>query len=829
LVDERRTVGSYLRAAFDALRGRGASKRAARRTARFALMYERFREILTLNNSALETYADLEDRLSGRKSAALRSAARSVRRTALDVFVMVKDLNLISGGRDRELYAALDRLNVAIEAELSPHPEGAGGPLTLRLDDLRAPHAHAAGSKMANLGEARAACAVAVPAGFVVTTEAFSRFMAENDLWTRCDRLESILETDGHGALGAACREIERAILDAAIPAELADAIHAAYRAELPGAPLVAMRSSAVGEDDPHASHAGLYLSRLNVREGDLLDAYRSVVASAFGPGAVAYRREHGLSGESIAMAVGCVQMIDPLQSGIIFSRLPEDESADAVLIGAIAGLSDGVTAGRQAAETLTAQLDRLGEVRSALLDRAALEQLADAARRLERHFGAPQDIEWAFDRAGQLHILQARPMSARAPRIAAELPLPGEAAVLLAGGLTACPGVGAGPVFQVNTDGDIDAFPRGAVLVTRHSSPKFSRVMRRCAAIVSNVGSPTGHMSILAREFGVPTIVGMEGATDALEPGRLVTVDAASCRVFDRALAPPRAAPARPLPRDSAALRSLERVAQLVTPLHLIDPASADFSPEGCRSLHDITRYVHERVFETMFHYADLVDVDHQSAVKLRARLPIDVLVFDVGGGVSGAASSSSLDPADITSVPMRAFLEGLLDGRIRWDQPRPVSMRGFLSVLGENIAAPPAEAQQLGRASYAIVSDSYLNFSTKAGYHFSTLDAFCEASRNKNYVHFRFAGGAADETRRARRVRFVSSVLAALNFKVNARDDLLGARLDKIEPDVVRARLTDLGRLTLCVRQMDMLMSSDAVADQYAAAFLAGEWHKF
>jgi len=192
-------------------------------------------------------------------------------------------------------------------------------------------------------------------------------------------------------------------------------------------------------------------------------------------------------------------------------------------------------------------------------------------------------------------------------------------------------------------------------------------------------------------------------------------------------------------------------------------------------------------------------------------------------------AAGMESVTPDQITCVPLRAFLAGMLEERIRWNQPRPVSMRGFLSVLGESISGPPAESRQIGRLSYAIASDRYMNFSTKAGYHFSTVDTYCGESQNKNYVHFRFSGGAADPERRERRIRFLKTVLLALDFKVQARGDLLTARLDKYGAETIRARLVALGHLTLCARQLDMLMSSEASPDFFARAFLAGEWEKF
>jgi pyruvate,water dikinase len=176
-----------------------------------------------------------------------------------------------------------------------------------------------------------------------------------------------------------------------------------------------------------------------------------------------------------------------------------------------------------------------------------------------------------------------------------------------------------------------------------------------------------------------------------------------------------------------------------------------------------------------------------------------------------------------------MSCFLTGLLEPRIRWDLPRPLSVRGFLSVLGESMAGPPSEAIEIGRTSYAIISDRYMNFSTKAGYHFSTVDCYCGRSQNRNYVHFRFNGGGAVKERRQRRVRFLSLILESMEFRVDTRGDLLTARLDKCSAKEILPRLESLGRLTLCARQLDMLMDSEASPEAFAGAFLAGEWHRF
>lgn len=824
-----------LRAAFRRLRGREVRAADDAHARTFSLMYDRFREILSLNNATLEMYADLEDRLAGHKPFALETVAQRARKAALDVFVMIKDLNQIAGGRHAALYDALHRLNLQIEAEFAAgHPEPEG-PLAIAVEELRASDGKSAGNKLANLGEVRA-LGLTVPAGFAVSTRAFLRFMTEHDLWRRAGRLESILEADGPGALQEACLEVRQAILAAPIPEEVAHELTRMLARCFPDPETrLAVRSSAVGEDTAAASHAGLYHTRLEVRRDDVADAYREVIASAFGPSAVSYRFDHGLTGFEAVMGVGCLAMVAPRASGIMFSRAPEDPAADRVVISATPGLAAGVADGSEDAELITASP---GETpASVLLSPEEITRLVRTARVIEQHFGLPQDIEWAIDREGALVVLQARPMVAAVLVTSGIAPSDGGRRPLLIGGLTACAGAASGRVVHVRSERDLESFPDGGVLVARTSSPSFARVMRRCAAIVNDVGSPTGHMAILAREYRVPAIVGSERATNVLQHGQLVTVDATNRCVFEGALELTRAEDAGGLPgrahtdlSASPAVQSLRRVARLITPLNLTDPAHPDFRPECARSLHDLTRYVHERAFEVMFHYGDLAASDRQLSYKLQVLLPIDIRIFDVGGGLAeGLGASGKIKPETILSLPMLAFLEGLRDERIRWDQPRPVSMRGFLSVMGESITAPPPEAQKLGRASYAIVSDRYMNFSTKAGYHFSTVDTFCDANQNKNYIHFRFAGGGADESRRARRVRFLHQVLAALDFKVSSRADLLVARLDKFDEAATRERLASLGRLTLCVRQLDMLMSSDAVADTYARHFLAGEWHKF
>ncbi len=826
----RSPADSWLKRALKRLGRSPRSGSAPSHRAAFRIMYDRFREILTLNDSTLELIADIEDLLGNPRCFSLEAIVRRVRKSAMDVFVMVKDINQIASDRHPALYDALKKISSSLEMEMVPVQETVLGKYVAPLNEIRASDSHLVGSKMANLGEVGAECGLAIPEGFAITTGAFVHFMNWGQLWDKCESLESILELENSQGFADACHKVQSAILAAPVPDDLAAAITQAFHAHFHDAGvLVAMRSSAIGEDAALSSHAGLYTTELNTDFSGLLGAYRAVLASAFSPAAVSYRFQRGITISDSLMAVGCVRMIQPHCAGTLFSRLPDDLNADAAIISAVKGIAIGLGAGDETAETLVITSGTVHDLRGSILTQYDVAGLMDAARQLEFHFRRPQDIEWAIDDEG-IKILQARPMTAveikSAGRGAIETNLP----PLLEGGFVACPGVGSGPVLHVNTDDDLAGFPRGGVLVARHSKPAYARVMDRCAAILTDVGSPTGHMSSLAREFGVPTIVGLKEATRTLRQGRYVTVDAAACRVFDDRIPYQAPQPRLQSITESPAIARLRRIARFLTPLTLTDPATADFHPGNCRSLHDITRYVHEKAFEAMFHYGDVAAESNNVSARLEAKLPIMVEIFDVGGGISPAvAQQTVVQPEHILSVPMRAFLEGLLEPRIRWDLPRPVSARGFLSVLGESVAGLPADASEIGRLSYAIISDRYMNFSTKAGYHFSTIDTYCGKSVNKNYVHFRFSGGAAVEERRRRRVQFLSKVVTALDFAVQIKGDTLVARLDKYNAADIQSRLTTLGRLTLCARQLDMLMDNDSSPDMFARAFFAEEWHRF
>jgi pyruvate,water dikinase len=831
----------------------------------FKLAYGYFRELLAANDRVLEVIAEFEDKLGGEHPFNLKEVRTRVETATSAAFVIVKNLNLVSDGKYPALYDALERIDRNVHAALGDVRRSEGGPLVVPLSSTLREAVHALGAKMANLGEMRNRLGLRVPDGFVVSADGFDQLIAHNGLADRIAARLAVVPED-EAELERASAAVQEMILNAEIPHTLQEALDGAVAdlCERAGGPVrVAVRSSALDEDGI-ASFAGQYRTILNVAPGDVAARYLEVVASLYGPGAIAYRVQRGVGDEGTRMAVGCIELVDAVAAGVMFTRDPAHRDDRVALIDAVPGQGVMLVGGEGATdhfvvshgpaprvlERVLAEKQRMrvpapggGLVEvdvptpgraAACVDERHLLALGQTARELEKHFGAPQDVEWAVDRSGALFFLQSRPLlfpDAVDTAGAAPLEFDGHE-LLVREGTTACPGVGAGVVMRVHDKSELEGVPPGAVLVARHSSPAFLRVMRRIASIVTEVGSATGHMAIIAREFGVPTILGAPSAA-ALPSGAEVTVDATRARVYRgrvEALLARQRSRSAPM-KGTPVMATLERVAPFLTPLRLIDPAAPAFAAEHCESLHDIARFAHEKSFSEMIHIGDDVKrADEAHAAKLRAHLPIDVYILDLGGGLApGAAQRDEVTVEDLAGVPLKAFVSGLSDPLIQWDRPRPVSLGGFMSVLGQSMLSPPPDKHSLGRRSFAIASDSYLNFSTRAGYHFSTVDSYCGRSINKNYIQFRFVGGAAAEDRRARRARFVAEVLSRFGFATQVKGDIVAARLQKYDREQIEQTLRTVGRLTTCTRQLDMLMDKDASVNAFVEAFCSGQYEFF
>ncbi|TFU17210.1 MULTISPECIES: phosphoenolpyruvate synthase [Thermus] len=437
------------------------------------------------------------------------------------------------------------------------------------------------GGKNASLGEMireLAPLGVKVPGGFATTSEAYWRFLEHNDLREAIARELAGLDVENPAALQRASRRLRNLILKGKYPEDLEEEIRLAYRklSEEAGeeALPVAVRSSATAEDLPTASFAGQQESYLYVQgEEDLLLHVKRAMASLFTARAISYRAHMGFDHLKVALSVGVQRMVraDTASSGVIFTLDPDTGHPGFVYITAIWGLGENIVQGRVGpdgyyvhketlkqgyralvhkrlgSKELTLAFDpKEGRLKNrptppylrnqfALADAEAL-LLADWSLKIEEHYSqkrgapTPMDIEWAKDGpTGELFILQARPETVHSQKTPVlrvyRLLARGE---VLAEGLAVGEAIATGRARVLRDPKEMERFQEGEVLVTETTNPDWEPIMKRAAAIVTERGGRTSHAAIVARELGVPAVVGAMGATERIPDGEAVTVSCA-------------------------------------------------------------------------------------------------------------------------------------------------------------------------------------------------------------------------------------------------------------------------------------------------------------
>lgn len=434
------------------------------------------------------------------------------------------------------------------------------------------------GGKNASLGEMishLAQAGVTVPAGFATTTVAYREFLATNGLTDRINQLLSGLDVDDIQALAAVGKTIRGWVLNATLPGAIVQAISQAYEqlaVTSGGAASFAVRSSATAEDLVDASFAGQQETMLNVRGLDqIIASIKVVFASLYNDRAIAYRVHQGFAHDKVYLSAGIQKMVrsDLGASGVMFTLDTESGFRDAVFITATYGLGEtivqgivnpdefyvykrGLATGKPAvlsrrlgtkaiemiyadkksdsgAFTLTRDVEAVRRMRFSLSD-AQAEALARQAVIIEQHYGQPMDIEWALDgQDGQLYIVQARPetVESRVTTVLERFKL-NRKGLVLAEGRAIGGRIGQGTARLIKSVDRMHAVQPGDVLVTDMTDPDWEPIMKRASAIVTNRGGRTCHAAIIAREMGIPAVVGCGNATALIADGTDVTVSCA-------------------------------------------------------------------------------------------------------------------------------------------------------------------------------------------------------------------------------------------------------------------------------------------------------------
>jgi pyruvate,water dikinase len=450
--------------------------------------------------------------------------------------------------------------------------------LVIPFEQLRMTDVEVVGGKNASLGEMISQLAetgVRVPGGFATTAHAFREFLKANHLVERINAKLDALDVDDVRALTLAGAEIRQWVVEAPLPVALEKEIRDSYAsmmAQSGGEISVAVRSSATAEDLPDASFAGQQETFLNVNGiEDVLDKIREVFASLYNDRAISYRVHKGFAHADVALSAGIQRMVrsDKGSAGVMFTLDTESGFDQVVFITSSYGLGETVVQGavnpdeffvfkptletgknpiirRQIGSKLikmefdlnkeTGKSVRTVDVPAEQRNRYSLEdqdviELAQYAMIIEKHYGRPMDIEWGKDGLdGKLYILQARPETVNSQKdsdVQLRYALKGNSAVLSQGRAIGQK-IGSGRVRVIGDASEMDVVQAGDVLVTDMTDPNWEPVMKRAAAIVTNRGGRTCHAAIIARELGIPAVVGCGDATDVLKDGMLVTVSCA-------------------------------------------------------------------------------------------------------------------------------------------------------------------------------------------------------------------------------------------------------------------------------------------------------------
>lgn len=808
----------------------GGSGRGARAT-RSALIrrYDAYLQVLRANADVLELFSELEDVAAAGVTGGRRHFRATITRLGVQVFAMATKLRVLGGDRYEALFPAIERIHSELENALEETPRSTPhGPWLVPLQDLAATSPDEVGGKAANLGLVVAATEVPVPAGFVVSVAAFRAFLRHNGLEGTVRVLWDGLDADEPSHLVETAERLQREVLAGSLPRGLGEALLASATDLLeeaePGARL-ALRSSASGEDGEF-SFAGQYSSVLEVAPDRTEEAYLRVLAGFFNPRAMLMRLRRGYGPLELGMGVLVMRMVDARAAGVAYSRDPVDAAADTAVVEAVPGLGTKLVSGQSVPASWRfdrgtgVALSTTGGPEVRFLGEAEAAAAAHLALRAEEVLGHPADVEWAVDHGGSMWLLQARPMTVLGHTNDPVGERHPEWQVLVDSGTCAAPGVGVGHVVHVAGRDDALALPRGSVMVAVEALPDLALALPRASAVIAQRGAVSGHLAATAREFGVPALLGVDNAASALEQGSLVTVDADARRVYAGRIEDLQR---RPLPAPRRPTGGLGRLARkvmpLVLPLNLRDPESEEFDPEHCRSLHDIVRYIHEKaLLETV---GDGGAGAGGTWYRFAERLPFDLRLVPLEGGVEAPESGRNVTRDQITSLPARALIDGLLDPAVKRTGPPPIDAGGFMSVVAHS-----AMENELGGPTWAMVSDRYLQLSSRMGYHFATVEAFVGERESDSRIRFVFRGGAADDVRRGRRARFIGHVLEGLSFQVTVKGDFVSGVMGHVGETRLCSALTDLGRLLVCASRLDMLLADDALVVWWADAFLDGDY---
>lgn len=844
--------------------------------------YEAFKRLLDHDRKAHEFLAELEDIYYSRRKCDFYAVTKNYELYAAEVSGMVEELLNMSPSNYWSLKDYFKKFDFYIRFMTALPEFDFSPPFTIDFSRAGDYSEAVAGKKAFSLSLLHRELKLPAPGGFVITTNAFHYYLEANDLRQAIGEKLAALDIKNYASCEQTSREIIRLILAAEVPEDISASIKDALEKFETGRkseshpPRFALRSSAVKEDG-ELSFAGQYKTLLNIGKKDIQDGYKEVIAGKYSPRALFYRISHGILDHETPMAVLVLEMVDSKASGVIYTKSSGRQGGDKLLINSIWGQGEFLVDGTAPCDVIRVSREdpdspaditiaskpkqlRLsskkkteivdtgeGMAERLSIDENSIATLARWGLSLEKHFKEPQDIEWCQDEFNNLFVLQSRPLNTSRLKMESSPELseddhkkagPGKEDLFIPPGKqicseadSICPGIGTGTLYILEDLSGMDNVPTGSVLAIRYALPQLVTLVERVSAIIIETGSMASHFASIAREFNIPSIVNVQNGFQSLKHGSPVTVDAGSgivyegiCRDIPESLKRQPSDEKDALFRNSAFIKQLEYVLSFAARLKLTDPGAKDFSPEGCRSLHDIIRFAHETAMKEMFLLGGRKGARKKGAKQLVSGIPMLFYVLDVGRGVAdGTDRKDVLKPEDIASIPMKYVLKGLLNPGICWSETTHFDWEEYDKIV---MAGGIISADDPGFGSYAIVAREYINVNFRFGYHFVILDCLSSPSQADNYIMFRFSGGGGTSEGRALRAGFIKGILTRLGFMVDIKSDLIDAQLKNCGPEDMKTTLEQLGLLLGATKIMDMYIKDNMDMNLMIDDFFNGKY---
>jgi len=822
----------------------------------FRWKYENLRNLLRRNCEHLETLSDIQSHV-GDSIPENVFTHHQISDLLDSTLITIGMLNNITGDNFLKLYGIHRQIAGKIQESLWKVRGKKVPPVLIPLESVDRSMQNYAGGKAGHLGELKKVLSENTPTGFVLTTAAYQSLLNENNLTGQILAMYSKIELDDLRGAEFVCEQIKRFVKNSLIPEPVTEAIDWYLQSlSLSEIPSWAVRSSAVGEDGLF-SFAGQFDSYLNVPSNKLAEAYLKVVASRFNTNAVIYRLSNDVKDAESSMAVLFIPMIDAESSGVMLTANPIDPHDNNVVISSVKGLAVDLVGGQAESDTLYIDRNTLNisaqvcgrkesmvvasgeeglikqDVPASQVDAPSISsetatEMTKIALKIEDYFGMPQDIEWVLDKAGKCWIIQSRPLRTGdfSPQDSAE---PAESRVLTRGGSTIYPGRAQGRLYYLESAGRLHEVEKGAILLTRQAVPEITSVFHRISGIITEEGHPTSHAANVAREYALPSLFNVSDAVEKLRDASEVGLDSIRKTVYA-------GLPWPNLPRWEISRHSRRRekpgiLRELIFQLNLTDPMDSNFNSAGCRSIHDIIRFVHQKAVISLFDLGDEQVKNLRESFKvLDSTIPLHLTVLDTGDTIDkGFSRHRKVPPEAILSEPFRALWKGIANPEISWAGRTSVSLSGVASVVMTSMSRNIDATRQMGDRNYIIIGPEYLNFNARLAYHYTMIDALVCDKPHNNYIIFRFRGGGAGRARRDLRARFLTGVLRFIGFSVDQREDLVTAWYKGYSKEASAENLEILGKLMGCARQLDMLTADVRKVNYYLENFLKGNYKPF